>query len=243
MIARGVLHVVGVGPGDPELMTLKAVRIVAGSPVIAHFAKRGQPGHAREIAHAHIAPRSRELRFEYPFTTEIAVDDPRYRDGITSFYAECAARLAEELDIGADVALLCEGDPFFYGSSLALVDRLASSYRSVVVPGVTGMSGCWTQARTPMTHGDDVLTVLPGTLDQEQLAAHLAGGDAAVIIKVGRNLEKIRAALRHADVLDRAIYVERGTMAGERVVPFTALESQSAPYFSLVLVPGRRHAR
>jgi precorrin-2/cobalt-factor-2 C20-methyltransferase len=243
MTVPGTLHVVGVGPGDPELMTLKAARLIAAAPVVAYFAKSGKQGHARSIADAHIAPSAREIRLEYPYTTEIAVDDPRYADGLGAFYASCAARVAEPLDLGADVALLCEGDPFFYGSSLALLDRLSDSYASAVVPGVSGMSGCWTQARTPMTHGDDVLTVLPGTLDEERLVAQLAVCDAAVIMKVGRNFPKICTALDRAGLSERAIYVERGTMSGARVQRLTDMASQSAPYFSIVLVPGRQRAR
>jgi precorrin-2/cobalt-factor-2 C20-methyltransferase len=239
----GTLFTVGLGPGDPELMTLKAARIIATAPVIAYFAKRGRIGHARSIVEGRINPAAVELRLEYPFTTEVALDDPRYAADIGRFYQDCAARLAERLDAGQDVALLCEGDPFFYGSSMYLFDRLHGAYRSEVVPGVTGMSGCWTQARAPITHGDDVLTVLPGTLDEDRLAARLDGCDAAVIMKVGRNLPKIQAALARAGLSERAIYVERGTMSGERVVKLAEMDGAVAPYFSLVLVPGRQRVR
>ncbi len=239
----GTLHVVGMGPGDPELLTLKAARVLAASPVAAFFAKRGRPGHARSIAAPHLRSGVEELRFEYPYTTEIAVDDPRYEPGIRAFYEECAASLAARLRAGQDVALLCEGDPFFYGSAMCLFDRLAPVHPTVVVPGVTAMSGCWAQAHLPMTHGDDVLTVLPGTMEAGVLAARLAGTDAAVIMKVGRNMPKIRGALDRAGLTGRAMYVERGTMAGTRTVPLAALPDGPAPYFSLVLVPGRQRSR
>ncbi len=239
----GTLFTVGLGPGDPELMTLKAARIVGSAPVIAYFAKRGRAGHARSIVEGHLRAAVIEERMEYPFTTEVALEDPRYAAEIGTFYEACAARLAARLDAGQDVALLCEGDPFFYGSAMYLFDRLSGEYPSEVVPGVSGMSGCWTQARTPITHGDDVLTVLPGTLDEDALAARLTGCDAAVIMKVGRNLPKIRAALERAGVAGRAIYVERGTMPGERVVKLAELDSAPAPYFSIVLVPGRQRTR
>jgi precorrin-2/cobalt-factor-2 C20-methyltransferase len=239
----GALNVVGVGPGDPELMTLKAARIIAGSRVVAYFAKRGSQGHARRIADGQIPPDAAELRLEYPFTTEFDPTDERYIVGIAEFYGECASRVTEWLDAGTDVTLLCEGDPFFYGSSLALLDRLGANYRSVVVPGVTGMSGCWTRAAAPMTHGDDVLTVLPGTLDEANLATRLAASDAAVIMKVGRNLPKIRAALRHAGRFEQAIYVERGTMADERILPLAELAEPAAPYFAMILLPGRQRRR
>ena len=239
----GTLQVVGMGPGDPELLTLRAARILANTAVVAFFAKRGRPGHARTIAGAHLNPAAEELRFEYPYTTEIDVDDPRYEPGIRAFYEAAAGHVAARLDAGRDVALLCEGDPFFYGSAMYVFDRLRAAYPTVVTPGITSMSGCWAQARLPMTHGDDVLTVLPGTLDAETLAARLAGTDAAVIMKVGRNLPKIRAALRSTGLADRALYAERGTMPDSRMIPFAHMGEDRAPYFSLVLVPGRQRAR
>ena len=237
------LHIVGVGPGDPELMTLKAARLVAACPVVAYFHKSGRPGHARTIVQGRMRPDAEELALEYPYTTEIAVDDPRYAAGLAAFYDSSIGRIAAQLDRGRDVALLCEGDPFFYGSSLALLDRLGPAYRHDIVPGVTGMSGCWTRAGLPMTHGDDVLTVLPGTLDEDRLVARLEACDAAVVMKIGRNLPKIRAAVRRSGLDSRAVYVERGTMAGERVMPLADLNGGSAPYFSLVLVPGRQRPR
>ena len=239
----GTLHIVGLGPGDPELMTLKAARLVATTPVVAYFHKRGRRGHARSLVEGRMHPDVCEIALEYPFTTEIPVDDPRYAAGMAAFHEQAAARLAALLDARKDVALLCEGDPFFYGSSLALLDRLGSAYPHDIVPGVTGMSGCWTRARTPMTHGDDVLTILPGTLDEARLVERLAGSDAAVIMKVGRNLPKIRAALRRAGLDGRAVYVECGTMREERILPLADMGHVAAPYFSMVLVPGRQRPR
>jgi precorrin-2/cobalt-factor-2 C20-methyltransferase len=238
----GTLHVVGTGPGDPELMTLKAARVIAAAPVVAWFAKRGRQGHARRIADAHIGPAARQLRFEYPYTTEIAVDDPAYEPALTGFYVEAAAVLADRLAAGEDVALLCEGDPFFFGSAMYLFDRLRGRFATAVVPGVTAMSGCWAQAALPMTHGDDVLTVLPGTLPTAELARRLRDTDAAVVMKVGSNLGRIRAAVDAAGLTARATLVERGTMAEQRIAALADAPSATA-YFSLVLVPGRQRPR
>ena len=240
---RGALRVVGVGPGDPELMTLKAARILASADVVAFFAKQGRPGHARRIVEGALNPAAEQLRLEYPFTTEVGLEDPRYLTEMGAFYEASAALLAARLDRGCEVALLSEGDPFFYGSSMYLYDRLAADYRNEVVPGVTGMSGCWAQARLPICHGDDVLTVLPGTRSEPVLVERLRNADAAVIMKVGRNLAKIRRALDAAGLLERAVFVERGTMGDERITPLAELQEPKAPYFSLVLVPGRRRAR
>jgi precorrin-2/cobalt-factor-2 C20-methyltransferase len=238
----GVLFVTGVGPGDPELITLKAMRVIQQSPVVASFCKRGRPGHARSIAQAHIGE-GREIRFEYPFTVEVDVRNPRYLTEMGDFYEACAAELANVLAQGHDVALLCEGDPFFYGSAMYVFDRLRTQFRTEIVPGITGMSGAWSRALSPMVHGDDVLSVLPGTLPEDELVARLQASEACVIMKLGRNLPKIRAALARAGVADRAIYVERGTMAEEIILPITALDRTPAPYFALVLVPGRQSAR
>ncbi len=239
----GMLYTVGLGPGDPELMTLKAARIIESAPVVAFFARRGRVGHARSMVAGRINASAEELRLEYPVTTEIAVHDPRYAIELGAFYEVAAAKLAMRLDAGQDVALLCEGDPYFYGSSLAILDRLSGIYRSEVIPGVTGMSGCWTRAGTPMVRGDDVLTVLPGTLDEHHLVERLSTGDAVVIMKVGRNFAKIQSALRRSRRLEQALYVERGTMDGERIAPFIQMDGQAAPYFSLVLVPVSKRSR
>ncbi|MGI4745689.1 MAG: precorrin-2 C(20)-methyltransferase [Janthinobacterium lividum] len=239
----GTLRTIGMGPGDPELMTLKAVRLIMMTPVIAYFAKRGRVGHARSIADQLLSADAIELRFEYPFTTELSVDDPRYLADMGSFYEECAGRVASYLDAGQDVALLCEGDPFFYGSSMYLFDRLRADYPHETVPGITGMSGCWTAAGLPIAHGDDILCVLPGTLDEDRLTERLQACDAAVIMKVGRNLPKIQRALRRAGLESRATYVERGTQADQRVMPITEMEGETAPYFSMVLVQGRQRPR
>lgn len=237
------MHVVGVGPGDPELMTLRAARVIGACPVVAHFCKAGRAGHARSVAWAHVAADAMEVRFSYPYTTEISVADPRYPEAMAVFYEECAEELSGHLSAGRDVALICEGDPFFYGSAMYLYDRLRARHPVEVTPGVTGMSGAWSRAGAPMTHGDDVLAVLPGTLGLDELVARLGACDAAVIMKLGSNLPKIRVALARAGLSARAVYVERGTMAGEIIVPFATMDRDHVPYFALVLVPGRQGLR
>lgn len=238
----GRLCGVGTGPGDPELLTLKAVRAIGAADTIAHFAKAGRAGNARTIVAAHIRPHHRELPLHYPVTTEIDAKHDDYRAAIGGFFDEAAESVAAELAAGRSVAVLSEGDPLFYGSYMHLHVRLAHRFDTEVIPGVTAMSGCWSAAGLPLMQGDDVTTVLPGTLPEPELARRLAGTDAAVIMKVGRNLPKIRAALAATGKLDGAIYVERGTMAAARIVPLATAGSIDAPYFSIVLVPGW-HAR
>jgi precorrin-2/cobalt-factor-2 C20-methyltransferase len=239
----GRLTIVGLGPGDPELMTLKAARVISEAGLVAFFAKAGRTGHARGIVEGRLAAGVEELRLDYPFTVEVPVADPRYLTEMGAFYETSASQLSTRLAAGEDVALLCEGDPFFYGSAMYLYDRLKDLFAVEVIPGVTGMSGCWTRAGAPMTHGDDVLSIMPGTLAEDVLVERLGACDAAVIMKVGRNLGKIGRALAMAGLTERAMYVERGAMAGERILPFADLVEDVAPYFSLVLVPGRRRPR
>jgi precorrin-2/cobalt-factor-2 C20-methyltransferase len=240
MVGRGTLYGVGVGPGDPELMSLKAARILKTAPVIAFFAKKGSPGNARRVVNGHLNPEAELVRLDYPFTTEVPETDPCYRDALIGFYDACAAMLAARLDNGRDVAVLCGGDPFFYGSFAHLHERLAATHACEVIPGITAMSGCWTRAAMPMTCGDEMLAVLSGTMDEDRLTERLNACEAAVIMKVGRNLPKIRQALARAGLLDRAVYVERGTMPEERILRLADKPDDEAAYFGIVLVPGLR---
>jgi precorrin-2/cobalt-factor-2 C20-methyltransferase len=240
----GILRIVGLGPGDPELVTVKAARLIGEAAAVVFFAKRGAAGHARTIAGRYLRPGVEEIRLEYPFTTEIAVEDPAYRQGIDDFHDAVAHRLAHRLAGGCAMVLLCEGDPFFYGSSMHLFDRLAPRFIVEVVPGISAMSGAWSQERLPIAHGDDVLSVLPGTLDDDALRDRLGASEASVVMKVGRNLPRIRAALAAVGKLERALYVERATQPDGTSMRLADRDpSLAAPYFSLVLVPGRERAR
>lgn len=237
-VNAGRLIGVGVGPGDPELLTLKAVRALGEADVIAFFSKLGNGSHARAIACGHFRAGVKELPLGYPVTTEMPKDEAPYKDAIAAFYDASAMAVAAHLDAGRTVAVLSEGDPLFYGSYMHLHVRLATRYPTEVIAGVTGMSGCWSQAGVPITQGDDVLSVLPGTLSEEQLTRRLGEADAVVIMKVGRNLPKIRRALAAAGKLGQALYVERGTMEGGHCVPLEGRAETPAPYFAIVLVPG-----
>jgi len=229
---------VGVGPGDPELLTLKATRALREADVVAHFAKAGNASRARAIAADHIRPDALELPLLYPVTTEIPQGAPAYCDKIAAFYDDSAAAVAAHLNARRSVAVICEGDPLFYGSYMHLHVRLASHYRTEVIAGVTGMSGCWSAVGAPMAQGNDVFTVLPGTLAEDELARRLADADAAAVMKLGRNLAKVRRALARAGRLGRAMYVERGTMADAVVMRLADKPDDCAPYFAIVLVAG-----
>lgn len=236
-MSAGRLIGVGVGPGDPELLTLKAVRAIESADIVAYFAKAGRESHARAVVADRLG-HAAELPLAYPVTTEVHRHDPAYRAAIGSFYAAAADRIAAHLAAGRTVAVLAEGDPLFYGSYMHLHCRLAPRFPTEIVPGVTGMSGAWSQAGAPIAQGDDVTAILPGTLDEGELARRLADCDAAIVMKLGRNLPKVRRALAAAGRLERALYVERATAADGHVMPLAARGEEAAPYFSIVLVPG-----
>lgn len=228
MANRPTLYGLGVGPGDPELMTLKAHRILQGVPVIAYPAPEGKASLVRGIAASHIPHGKTEIVIETPM---IPGDFPNH-----GVYDRYAGEIAGHLDAGRDVAVLCEGDPFFYGSFMYLFHRLAGEYETQVVPGVSSLNACAARAGWPLASRGDMLMVLPATLSAEILEARLAETQAAAIIKVGRNLDKILKIINKLGLAGNACYVEHATMAGERVLPVDGLSLDAAPYFSMILV-------
>jgi precorrin-2/cobalt-factor-2 C20-methyltransferase len=228
----------GLGPGDPDLMSVRADREVRAAKHIAYFRKKGRPGQARAIVEGMLAAGVREYPMEYPVTTELAVGSEAYARLLGSFHDEWAERLVE-LSHTTDVIVLCEGDPFFYGSFMHLYTRLQGRAQVEVIAGIPGMAGCWNVAGLPMTLGDDVLSVLVGTLPEAELEQRARSSDALVIMKTGRNLAKIRRALEVAGRLDEAWLIERGTMPGERVARLAEVDTSDCPYFAIVLVHGR----
>jgi precorrin-2/cobalt-factor-2 C20-methyltransferase len=238
-MSAGRLYGVGIGPGDPDLLTVKAVRVIGAAPVVAFFAKAGRRGNARGIVDCWLKPSHVEVPLYYPMTTESHFDDPPYREALADFYEASAAAISDHLEAGRDVALLSEGDPLFYGSFMHLFIRLRGRFQVTIVPGVSSICGAWGAAAAAMTWGDDSLVVLPATLALEELIRRLALADAAVIMKIGRNFPRAKAALTKVGMADRAIYVERATMTAEAVMPLADKCDEAAPYFSMILVPGR----
>ena len=229
----GRLYGVGVGPGDPELVTVKARRIIEAADVVAYPIGPGREGVACAAAAPYLGEQE-QIALEYPVTTQESDHPDGYEGALRDFYDESARRIAAELDAGRSVAVLCEGDPFFYGSYMYLHERLGSRYPCEVVPGVTAFSAAAAAAGTPLAKRDDVLTVLPGTLEPAELAARVRGADAAVVMKLGRRFGAVREGLQ--EVADRAVYVERASHPGERLLPLGDVQD-GVPYMSLVLVP------
>ncbi|WP_129664502.1 precorrin-2 C(20)-methyltransferase [Phytoactinopolyspora endophytica] len=233
----GRLWGVGLGPGDPELVTVKAARLIGEADVVAYHSARHGRSIARSIAEPYLREGQIEEALVYPVTTEGTRHPGGYDGAIAEFYEHAAKRLAEHLDAGRDVAVVCAGDPFFYGSYMHMHERLCDRYDATAVPGVTSMNAAAAQLGRPLVQHEETLTVLPGTMPAPQLAMRLAETDAAAILKLGRTFHSVRDALAEAGRLDEAFYVERATWGGQRVERLADVDPESVPYFSLAVVP------
>lgn len=225
----GKLYGVGVGPGDPELLTLKAVRLIQASDVLAYPAPAdGTPSLARRIAADHIPAGKTEIVIETPMTPgNFPAND---------IYDRYAIEIADHLKAGRDVAVLCEGDPFLYGSFMYLFGRLANDHPTEVVPGVSSLGACAARSGQPLVSRNQVLTILPAPLDEDALRAKIAASDAVAIMKVGRHLQKVRRVLATLGRDKNAVYIERATLDEEIVQPLSSVTAETAPYFSMILV-------
>ncbi|SLN44643.1 precorrin-2 C(20)-methyltransferase [Roseisalinus antarcticus] len=223
----GTMYGVGLGPGAPDLVTLRSARLIGAAQVIAYPTLAGAPSFARSIVADLIPPGATEIAIEIPMVRERGPAQAAYDAG--------AARIAEELAQGRDVVTLCEGDPFLYGSFMYLHARLAPRFRVEIVPGVTSMTAASAAARRPLAARDEVFTVLPAPLSDDALTAGIAGADSVAIMKLGRHLPKVRRVLDALGLTDRSIYVERATLGSETVCPL-AEAPEKAPYFSMILV-------
>lgn len=234
----GRLYGVGLGPGDPELITLKAARLIVAADVVAYHSGTHGRSIARSIAADLLPAGVIEEALVYPVTTGSTQHRGGYRGAIDDFYDESAVRLAAHLQAGRTVVVLCEGDPLFYGSYMYLHDRLSPRFVAEVVPGVTSVSAAAAATGTPLVRHEDVLTILPGTLPTAELARRLADTQGAAIMKLGRTFPAVREALTQSGRLDDALYVERASTRGQAVLPVCDVDADAVPYFSIVIVPG-----
>jgi precorrin-2 C20-methyltransferase/precorrin-3B C17-methyltransferase len=234
----GTLYGVGLGPGDPELVSLKAARLIAAADVVAYHSARHGRSIARRIAEPYLREGQIEEPLVYPVTVETTDHPGGYRGALEAFYVRAAERLAAHLDAGRDVVVLAEGDPFFYGSYQHLHRRLSGRYPTEVVPGITSVSAAAAAIGRPLVEGEEVLTVLPGTLPPAELRRRLADTDAAAILKLGRTFDRVRDAVAGTGRLDETWYVERASTPAERTGPLGEVDAEQVPYFSLALLPG-----
>ena len=231
-MAEGQIFGLGVGPGDPELITLKALRLLRAAAIVAYPAPETGDSFARAIVAAHLRDGQREIALRFPM---------RPGPPPAALYDAMAEMLAGELERGADIAVLCQGDPLFYGSFAGLLARLAPRYRVTIVPGVSSLTAAGAVSGAALVQRDEVLTVIPATLPEEELTRHLTGVERAAIVKIGRHFAKLRRVLDRLGLTDGAVYVEHATLPDQRVVPLAEIAANAVPYFALVLVrgPGR----
>lgn len=230
----GRLYGLGIGPGDPELITLKAYRLLRAADVVAYPAPEEGESLARRLVEPHLPGGQTEMAIRMPIVPE--------RFPAQQVYDAAARDLGAHLAAGRDVAVLCEGDPFFYGSFMYLFGRMAETHPVEVVPGVSSLTACAAVLGAPLAARNDVLTVVPGPLDAETLRARLDGVEAAAVIKLGRHFAKVREVLKDLGLLERARYVEHATMASQRILPLNKVDAASVPYFAMILVHSRGEA-
>ncbi|MDP2495925.1 precorrin-2 C(20)-methyltransferase [Shimia thalassica] len=238
-MTMGTIYGVGLGPGDQELMSVKSDRLLRTGKHVAFFRKAGRKGQARQIVNGMLREDVIEFPMEYPVTTEIPLTDPRYNEILSAFYTEVTDHLIALAKSGEDVVVLCEGDPFFYGSFMHIYTRVKDHVPVEVVPAITGMSGAWTATGAPITWGDDVLTVLMGTLGEDKLVDHMAATDALVVMKIGTNFDKVVRALQTAGRYDDAWIVQFATMPKQTVTKLSEMTDKVTPYFSIIIVHGQ----
>ena len=228
MKKSGILYGLGVGPGDPELMTVKAWRILSTVPVVAYLTANGTESTARDIARPFLPEDVTELKIDMPMRTE--------RQPAQEAYDRGAAAITEHLKAGRNVAMLCEGDPFFYGSFMYLHARLADRFETVVVPGVSSITAAAARIGRPLSARNDVLKVLPATLEADRLRDELQTAQAVAIIKVGRHFGKVKQVLSALDIISKAVAIENATHDNERIRKVEDIEGDSLPYFTTILV-------
>ena len=225
---KGVLYGIGVGPGDPELLTLKAHRVLTATKVVAYPAPDDGESFARSIVAGFLNAGQVEIPIVIPMRVE--------RFPAAAIYDEAAERIAGDLAAGEDVVVLCEGDPFFYGSFMYLFERLSDRFTCEIVPGVSSLTASAAALQRPLAARNDVLTVLPGPLPDEVLRARIEASDAVAIIKVGRHFARIRSLIEEMGLMEKAGYLERVTLENQQVLPLSGFDAGKAPYFSMILI-------
>ena len=230
----GTLYGIGVGPGDPELITVKGLRLLQASPVLAYPAPEEGASLARSIVEGYLNGTKTEIPIRMPIVAA--------RFPAQAVYDQAVETLAGHLDGGRDVAVLCEGDPFFYGSFMYLFGRMAERFQVEVVPGVSSLTACAAVLGAPLAARNDVMTVIPAPLETDLIRARLLENDAAAIIKLGRHFARIRELLVDLGLAAQAHYVERATMANQRILALDEVDDSAVPYFSMIVVHKRGEA-
>jgi len=230
----GRLYGVGVGPGDPDLITLKALKVLKAADLVAYPAPEDGESLARSIAAPHIPDGLEEFAIRMPMLSD--------RFPAQDVYDAAAGRIGQALADGRTVAVLCEGDPFFYGSFMYLFGRLSEHHDVEVIPGISSLMACSAALSAPLAARNDVLTVLPAPLDDGALESRLAEAEAVAIVKLGRHFQRVHALLEKHGLARDASYIERATMENQRILPLHEVDPANVPYFSMILAHRRGRA-
>lgn len=230
---------VGVGPGDPELITVKGMKAIQSADVVVYHETEKHNSNALNIARCFINKNAVLQPLTYPVTTETNSRSDGYKEALNRFYNNAQQLIESFLKNGNTVVVLAEGDPLFYSSFMYIYDRLGKNYPTEIIPGISSIFGAAAVLQTPLCYRNQSFTVLSGVLDKQLLIEKLKNGDAFAILKVGRNLDKIRDALEVCGLSERALYIERATMEEQKIIPLKNVDGQQSPYFSLILIPGK----
>lgn len=240
-MTKGKIYGVGVGPGDPELITIKGLKAIESADIIAFHQAKGKKSNALTIAERWISQEQHLLPLIYPITTGTPPENSSYDNILAKFYHDITAELAQYLEQGKTITILAEGDPLFYSSFMYIHDRLAHRFETKIIPGITSISGASSALATPLCYRNETFTVLSAVLDEDALQQRLRQSGAFAIMKLGRNIDKVIKILKDLQLFDKALYIERATMIDEKIRPLTELTNHCTPYFSLILIPGEAY--
>ena len=233
---KGKIYGIGLGPGDPALITLKSANLIKSSDYIFFFKKKNSESRALSIVKEIIKDNAFKIALEFPITTEIDSMRKEYKNIMKDFYEQCVIKIDNILKKSCDICLLCEGDPFFYGSFIHIFQRLKERFDIEIVPGVTGMSGAWSSSKIPMVSGNEIMTIIMGTLDEAKLKIQINKSDVLVIMKIGKNFKKIFKVLKEQNLLDKAYLISNATTKKEKIYKLNTINTEIVPYFSIILL-------
>jgi len=231
--SRGKFIGVGVGPGDPELITLKALRLIQRAPVISFLVNDKGHSQGKAIASEAFVDFDNTQQLELPVVMPMSTD----RSLANAAYDEAARAIAEQLQQGLDVVFICEGDPLFFGSFAYLLERLQDDYTTQVVPGISSVNASASALQLPLTMLKESFAVISGRHSDEHIRQTLESHDSVVIMKAGRARPRILQVLTETGRLPEANYLENIGRSNEVILKdVSGMSSESGPYFSLFVV-------
>ncbi len=221
---------IGVGPGDPELITLKALKAIKAGKIIAYPSTETEESYARSIVKDYFSENVLEIPIKIPMV------ESRFPSQL--IYNTASDEISAHLKKGEDVIILCQGDPFFYGSFMYLFSRFAGKFPIEIIPGISSLNACSAVSQRPLCSRLESLSVIPGGMNDEEFLKQLEKEGAFAIMKVGKHLNRIKGLLDRKGMGGRAVYVSHATLPNQKVFPLSKAP-EIAPYFSMILVPSK----